>query len=197
MKNEELKNNLLEKRKSLQNELNEINEQLYEYEIDSKANVLDKLNSTEFNTIRSKMEKLNKGIKEVAKIHIDIEVEKNIKLGYYEVEDETDHIIDIDGMSEYFNIKVTNCSSKQFSNRDCIYTKKYIQEMLDSEDGDLLFDNFDIFKKSSLKEKYQKELDNIINSIQKLADNKNVNKEELTDILVCYNSLNEARKNYR
>lgn len=186
---------LLAKKKALEDQLNEVNDLLSQSALKEKSFAFNFITDAEFNKIRSKMEKLNKGFRETRKFNIEVEVESYVGLGDYEIEEKFDRTIDLDGISSDYKIKVAKCSSKDFSTEDLRYIKSDIQDYFDQ--GDYIFDNFDVHKNSNIKNKYNKELNKIHDDINNLAIKKTINEDELTDILCIYNSLDEARINYR
>ena len=186
---------LLAKKKALEDQLNEVNDLLSQSALKEKSFAFNFITDAEFNKIRSKMEKLNKGFRETRKFNIEVEVESYVGLGDYEIEEKFDRTIDLDGISSDYKIKVAKCSSKDFSTEDLRYIKSYIQDYFDQ--GDYIFENFDVHKNSNIKNKYNKELNKIHDDINNLAIKKTINEDELTDILCIYNSLDEARINYR
>lgn len=186
---------LLAKKKALEDQLNEVNDLLSQSALKEKSFAFNFITDAEFNKIRFKMEKLNKGFRETRKFNIEVEVESYVGLGDYEIEEKFDRTIDLDGISSDYKIKVAKCSSKDFSTEDLRYIKSDIQDYFDQ--GDYIFDNFDVHKNSNIKNKYNKELNKIYDDINALAIKKDINEDELTDILCIYNSLDEARINYR
>jgi len=186
---------LLAKKKALEDQLNEVNDLLSQSALKEKSFVFNFITDAEFNKIRSKMEKLNKGFRETRKFNIEVEVENFVGPGDYKIEEKFDQTIDLNGISTDYKVKVVKCSSKDFSTDDLRYIKSDIQDYFDQ--GDYIFDNFDVHKNSNIKNKYNKELNKIYDDINSLAIKKDVNEDELTDILCLYNSLDEARINYR
>ncbi len=186
---------LLAKKKALEDQLNEVNDLLSQSALKEKSFVFNFITDAEFNKIRSKMEKLNKGFRETRKFNIEVEVESYVGLGDYEIEEKFDRTIDLDGISSDYKIKVAKCSSKDFSAQDLRFIKSNIQDHFDQDD--FILDNFDTYKNSNIKNKYDKELNKIRDNINALAIKKTINEYELTDILCLYSSLDDARKHYR
>jgi hypothetical protein len=186
---------LLAKKKALEDQLNEVNDLLSQSALKEKSFAFNFITDAEFNRIRSKMEKLNKGLRETKKFNIEVEVESYVGLGDYEIEEKFDQTIDLDGMSTDYKVTVVKCSSKDFSTQDLRYIKSDIQGYFDQ--GDYIFENFDVHKNSNIKNKYNKELNEIYDDINALAIKKDINEDELTDILCIYSSLDDARKHYR
>jgi uncharacterized protein YeaO (DUF488 family) len=118
-----------------------------------------------------------------------------LKSYHAEIEEKFDQTIDLDGMSTDYKVTVVKCSSKDFSTQDLRYIKSDIQGYFDQ--GDYIFENFDVHKNSNIKNKYNKELNEIYDDINALAIKKDINEDELTDILCIYSSLDDARKHYR
>ena len=186
---------LLAKKKALEDQLNEVNDLLSQSALKEKSFAFNFITDAEFNRIRSKMEKLNKGLRETKKFNIEVEVESYVGLGDYEIEEKFDQTIDLDGMSTDYKVTVVKCSSKDFSTQDLRYIKSDILGYFDQ--GDYIFENFDVHKNSNIKNKYNKELNEIYDDINALAIKKDINEDELTDILCIYSSLDDARKHYR
>lgn len=186
---------LLAKKKALEDQLNEVNDLLSQSALKEKSFAFNFITDSEFNKIRSKMEKLNKGFRETRKFNIEVEVASYVGLGDYEIEEKFDQTIDLNGISTDYKVTVVKCSSKDFYTEDLRYIKSDIQDYFDQ--GDYIFENFDVHKNSNIKNKYNKELNKIYDDINNLAIKKNINKDELTDILCLYSSLDEARINYR